>query len=148
MDLPADLLLVHGIALELHHVLRGEARVDLECELRADEAYQRRAVEHERAMRAWGVGAVQKQHAWESRGDLSVPRPPLGPPPAEPADLFANLAMGVSDDLGSPYRFRSSSLGGTGTERQLRWRFEPTASTVGSSLSVSIDGSVRWTGPC
>lgn len=148
VDLPVDLLLTDGITLELHRVLRREARVYLECEVRDDEAYHRRAAEHEEAMRAWEVGAVQEQHAWESRGDLSVPRPPLRPPPAQPADLFADLAVSVTDDHGSPYRFLGSSLGGTGLERQVRWRFEPTASTNASSLSVTIDGSVRWTGPC
>lgn len=145
MGFPASLATAQGITLELISLEHKGASVLLGCELRDDEAYRGLATEHREAMQAWERDARQKLRAWELGSDPSKPRPRLEPPPAQPADLFADVGLRVSDGADTHYRFTRSALGGTGTERVLRWEFEAIASTSTPPLTVTVDGSARWT---
>jgi hypothetical protein len=69
------------------------------------EESDRRLAEAEAARRAWA--------------------PDSGEPPPTPWDELHGIAIGLRDDLGTRYENRGGSMGGTGSEWRMEWRFAP-----------------------
>jgi hypothetical protein len=86
--------------------------------------------EFEGAMTHWGVLATDA---------TSVGAKP--PPPHQPGERLMRLPLTVSDDVGTSYRSRSRSAGGTATEWRSEWRFEPGVPRDATRLTVALDGA-------
>jgi hypothetical protein len=101
----APLVDVHGITLVVTSVeLWADVVIVRIGGLPSDES-DRRIAEAEAARRAWSPGS--------------------GEEPPTPWDDFRGLAIGVRDDVGTNYRIRGGSAGGTGTEWHMEWRYAP-----------------------
>lgn len=48
-----------------------------------------------------------------------------GSPPNQPAEDIFDVDLGLSDDLGTGYVLRASSMGGSGRMFRAEWSFEP-----------------------
>jgi hypothetical protein len=138
MTLPKELVVVEGLTLDLLGIHQRDAYVEIVCELRDDENFARCSAAYAVATREWeerATGAIR------SHGDASGPRearPAFPAPPAQPADVFAQLELEVDDDVGTTYRWRGSALGGTGSERSASWTFTPAAPPSAQHFDVRV----------
>jgi hypothetical protein len=60
------------------------------------------------------------------------------PPDSVGEEIFRSLTLRVSDDVGTEFRWRSGSSGGTGAELLCEWLFEPAAPDTASTLTVTV----------
>lgn len=120
--------------LSLTGLVARAGRVEVYAELRDDRTFSRRLAAHTRAMQRWEAEALEPAR--------------LPPPPVQPADAFEDLRLrlSVSDDIGTDYRFTSSALDGSGTERQAMWAFTPGVPNELDEVLVAVDGEVRYRG--
>lgn len=60
-------------------------------------------------------------------------------PPAQPGCILKDVALVIRDDAGTEYRWAGTSAGGTRSECEAWWRFEPSVPHA-KTLTVMIDG--------
>jgi hypothetical protein len=130
-DLQADLGEVEGIEIVLSAVEIAADGVVVSLRARQNARTDELDAVYQAALGEWEPMAVAAGH----RGER-----PLAPP-AQPGALLNAIALGLKDDLGTPYRRRSSQAAGTGTEWDAVWRFDPTPPTRATRLVVAIDGA-------
>ncbi|MFC6019826.1 hypothetical protein ACFP2T_26920 [Plantactinospora solaniradicis] len=61
-----------------------------------------------------------------------------GAPPPWPGEQFGNVALAVSDDIGTAYHLVSGQTGGMGTEWEVRWSFRPTPPATAGRLTLDF----------
>jgi hypothetical protein len=101
----APLVDVHGVTLVVTSVELWAGLVVVRLGGLPSDESDRRVVEAEAARRAW--------------------TPDSGEPPPTPGDELHGVAIGLRDDLGTAYGTRGGSIGGSGAEWQMEWRFSP-----------------------
>lgn len=53
-------------------------------------------------------------------------------------EIFRSLTLRVSDDVGTQFRWRSGSSGGSDAELLCEWLFQPAAPDTASTLTVTV----------
>lgn len=59
-------------------------------------------------------------------------------PPQQPSEAMLDLALGLSDDVGTSYRPTARSAGGSGTEWRSQWHFSPSVPTAARRLEIRL----------
>jgi hypothetical protein len=60
-------------------------------------------------------------------------------PPEQPGSALAQLPLVIRDDVGTAYRWVSTSSAGNGTEWEASWTFQPAVPAAARELTVLID---------
>ncbi len=60
-------------------------------------------------------------------------------PPQQPPTVLMNIPLVLSDDVRTPYRCSQKAAGGTGTEWEATWRFQPAIAKRATRLTVAIE---------
>jgi len=104
---------VEGVSVVLVGVETDDARVTFHLQGLPSELTRRRDRDYATAFATWRATR------------LADGRNAAGRRPAQPGEVLAKLPLAVADALGTDYRRRSSTAGGSGTEWSARVSFEP-----------------------
>jgi hypothetical protein len=93
--------------------------------------------------------SVAKDDAFGAALDAWAAAGREGPPPSEPGEsLFKDVSVSLTDDLGTEYRWKTSSIGGTGRLFRGDWHFPVAVPDTANRLVVEASDADGQRGSC
>ena len=92
---------------------------------------------------------VAKQDAFSAALDAWAAGGREGPLPSEPGEsVYKDVSISLTDDLGTEYRWKTSSVGGTGRLFRGDWHFPVAVPTTANRLIVEASDAHGQRGSC